>query len=1551
MSETNEEKAVTSKVLFDGINAKVFLSSIKIILGLQNVYNATNFPGNETNTEQEHQTYLDSLETNTAPAKAKKLLFDRARLIIALNTLPTIRDTFERLDAFQMLQMLHKQCSSHTFLQQSLEISNRLDAIKEEFTSNDRLDKFLIEYSLIYTQAKSFGNGLDSNIGSQLLIHASRISTDLKDHLNIWQAGIPGDPESFTFVKVHDKIKSKLSTLKLVNQIASPSSYLAHDAPASKSCDHHKFSKSHTTEECSITRKMNQQSDYSTRSGPPSARPGRRYTPYDSKKSRAWSKSKASKKPWSSSNPNGFMTRALVASTVKEAISSFTNQKDQSAEIASLKSRLEALTVASQSTSMNFLARVVEDEAPVEKSYPIDSGDFLLDYSFSDEEDEPEIDPQFAMVAMTLLAGSTGSVKVALDSASTHSLVGNVNMLIPNTLENSTSLPISGFSSVPFSPEKMGTISLTTISGNTFTVSRCHVVPSLGNLVLLSVGALTRRGIVVLFKDDDAVAYHDNKVLFSASRGKNNLYHLDLDLKVCDSSFSYYSVTENTVVGSSNRQLLINNDIDSIINPPSTNNPIYAAYIISTLTNPSLKLKEFIPSNQLHIPIVKKRSLFDWHCILGHANADRVKAFAKESALHGISFTNIKLFTCDSCLKAHSKEPTRPKTRNTRASQPGQFLHADLSFNEQVPSFPDKYKKFCVYVDDASNMYFVVFIHKKSEVHQKFSSFANWLSGFTQTKLERLQVDGGTEYKGEISKFIIEKSVEVQISMPNEQWQNARAERATDIIWRGATALLIHANLPESLWPDAVRLFVRMRNMLPSAGSINPLISCYQIFTRRIPNLSFAQIFGQVAWFHVKKENRLSKTKTSARSLKGIFLGYPEKMKGYIILDPLTMTRHLVPIVSRFVHEFPGLDPSHFKSSVFIPDSYATTEAAGSYPFQSTRSAIQKENPTHTNSEKRPAQSTLEKDSKFTRLSDAPASLLAFEGTRPPVPLPSATEDSKKKYVETLVYCLLSEATADAAGYCPKTFRQATQGPDSSSWKQGIDEEVNSLLQANVFEFTDTIPADKKPLRFKWVFKRKIDASTGLTSRFKARLTAMGNRQVYGEDYWATYAPCVSFTLVRVFLSIAASRKYFIHLIDIKTAYLNGTLDEEIYGIVPEGMESFAEGRRFMRILRSLYGLRQSGRIWALLLQSTLKEFSLVQSTMDVCIFTKELATGTVFVLFHVDDIVISVPPQSFDYLVSLKKLLLDRFKGKDCGQISQFLNIMFDYRQEKGILSLSLAHYINSALRNLDLLEIPTSRIPMDENYLKEQILNLDSPLCDKTYFQKLIGILIYISTMCRPDITTATLILSRQCANPRMVHMEAALKIFGYLKRTSSRVLKLGTMPNTLKFALCDSDFAGSPLPSDEMVSRTGYVIFVCGGAVSWYSKMQTITTSSSTHAEFVALFTTTQELNFIIDTLSNTKQDDGIPSYLFNDNSSANTILISENMTAKSKHFRLKFLCAKQSVGITTDPIHISTHENLADLFTKPLSYQKFSYFADRVLDPSLFELEKFVKAGRR
>jgi hypothetical protein len=167
---------------------------------------------------------------------------------------------------------------------------------------------------------------------------------------------------------------------------------------------------------------------------------------------------------------------------------------------------------------------------------------------------------------------------------------------------------------------------------------------------------------------------------------------------------------------------------------------------------------------------------------------------------------------------------------------------------------------------------------------------------------------------------------------------------------------------------------------------------------------------------------------------------------------------------------------------------------------------------------------------------------------------------------------------------------------------------------------------------------------------------------------------------------------------------------------------------------------------------------------------------------------------------------------------------------------------------------------------------------------------------------------------------------------------------------FALCDSDHASSDLERDECKSRSGFVIFVYGGAVMWYSKMQSITATSSSYAEYIAMFETTQRVNYIVDVLGTVSQYDKKPAPLFNDNNSANSVVKSEQLTSQSKFFRIKYHAMKQYVGDTIDPMHISTHENLADVLTKPLGRVKHEQLSSRIMNPKLFKFDELLAAAK-
>ena len=162
----------------------------------------------------------------------------------------------------------------------------------------------------------------------------------------------------------------------------------------------------------------------------------------------------------------------------------------------------------------------------------------------------------------------------------------------------------------------------------------------------------------------------------------------------------------------------------------------------------------------------------------------------------------------------------------------------------------------------------------------------------------------------------------------------------------------------------------------------------------------------------------------------------------------------------------------------------------------------------------------------------------------------------------------------------PNTYAEAVTGPNAKDWKLAIAEELASLAENESWLLTE-LPEGRSTVKCRWVFREKRGAE-GEIIRYKARLVAKGFTQQYGIDYLETYAPVVKLTSLRIILVLAAFYNFEIHQGDIKSAYLLGRLDEEIYMEVPEGIEIQETGKRRIvcRLLHGLYGLKQSGRIW-----------------------------------------------------------------------------------------------------------------------------------------------------------------------------------------------------------------------------------------------------------------------------------------------------------------------------------------------------------------------------------
>jgi hypothetical protein len=162
------------------------------------------------------------------------------------------------------------------------------------------------------------------------------------------------------------------------------------------------------------------------------------------------------------------------------------------------------------------------------------------------------------------------------------------------------------------------------------------------------------------------------------------------------------------------------------------------------------------------------------------------------------------------------------------------------------------------------------------------------------------------------------------------------------------------------------------------------------------------------------------------------------------------------------------------------------------------------------------------------------------------------------------------------------------------------------------------------------IYKIKFDPITDQIDKYKAQLVVGGDKQIFGLYYNEVYSPTISYTAIRLLLSFMASMHYFIESIDIPTAFLYGALEEEVYIHTPSGFPYLNERRRYIRLLRSLYGLRQSSKNWVRLLRASLFDFELLSSTNELCLFRKTLLDGSIlYVLFYVDDILIGVSPST----------------------------------------------------------------------------------------------------------------------------------------------------------------------------------------------------------------------------------------------------------------------------------------------------------------------------------
>jgi hypothetical protein len=412
------------------------------------------------------------------------------------------------------------------------------------------------------------------------------------------------------------------------------------------------------------------------------------------------------------------------------------------------------------------------------------------------------------------------------------------------------------------------------------------------------------------------------------------------------------------------------------------------------------------------------------------------------------------------------------------------------------------------------------------------------------------------------------------------------------------------------------------------------------------------------------------------------------------------------------------------------------------------------------------------------------------------------------------------------------------------------------------------------------------------------------------------------YSTVRTVLALAAAEDLEMHQLDIKTAFLYGELEEEVWIEQPPGYETGGPYQA-CHLRKSLYGLKQAPRVWHNKLSTALDTMGFKPSAADPALFTKSETTA-VYLLTYVDDILVITADT--EALAEAKTQLLHIFEGRDLGPATFYLGMDIHRDRLARTISLGQSRLTADLLEKYGMAECKPLSVPLSP---AAKLSKDGEPLDTTAYgYSQLIGSLMYLSVCTRPDIAQAVGALARYMASPTAAHWQAAKGVLRYIAGTPG----FGITFNGLGLAAyCDADYAGD---LDSRRSTTGYVFTLGGGAISWSSRLQPTVAASTTEAEYMAAAYAIKEGLWLRNLLS--KIGVGTNSItIFADNQSAIKLLKNPVFSMRSKHIDVIYHFARERVMRKDIAFkYLPTTEMVADALTKPVPPNKLAYCRERM-----------------
>ncbi|GJT96496.1 retrovirus-related pol polyprotein from transposon TNT 1-94 [Tanacetum coccineum] len=834
-----------------------------------------------------------------------------------------------------------------------------------------------------------------------------------------------------------------------------------------------------------------------------------------------------------------------------------------------------------------------------------------------------------------------------------------------------------------------------------------------------------------------------------------------------------------------------------------------------------------------------------WHRRLGHVNFKTINKLVKENP-----------------GKQH-KASSKSKIQNS-ITQPLFMLHMDLFGPTFVCSLMNK--KYCLVVtDDYSRFTWVFFLASKDETSGILKNFITKIENLVDKKVKIIKCDNGTKFKNRVmSEFCEHKGIKREFSIARTPQQNGVAERRNRTLIEAARTMLADSKLPTTFGLKQLILLaicrigchVTVLNTLYYLGKFDGK-SDERFFVRYSLNIKAFRVYNI--------RTRKVEENLHIRFLEDNLIIAGDGPKWLFDIDVLTKSMNYVPVVA-------GINSNDLNASNDEPQPSSDAKKKddeGVYMFSlgdnATLKAIHADffgreievdmrNITIAYPVPSTPNTRIHKDHSLDHvIGDVQSGVLTRRMTKTTNEQGFISAVYEGKTHEDLHTCLFACFLSQEE---PKKVIQALKDP---SWIEAMQEELLQFKLQQVWTLVD-LPHGKRAIGTKWVYRNKKD-ERGIVIRNKARLVAQGYTQEEGIDYDEVFAPVARIEAIRLFLAYASFKDFVVYQMDVKSAFLYGKIEEEVYVCQPPGFEDPEFPDRVYKVEKALYGLHQAPRAWKkkdergiiirnkerLVAQGYTQEdgidydevFAPVarieairvykvekRGQIDKTLFIKRVKSDILLFQVYVDHIIFGSTKKKS--CTEFETLMHKKFQMSSMGELTFFLGLQVT-KKDDGIF-ISQDKYVDEILKKFGFSTVKIASTPMETS--KPLLKDAEAEDVDVHLYRSMIGSLMYLTSL-RSDIMFAVCACARFLATPKVLHLYAVKRIFRYLK--GQPILGLW-YPKDSPFdleAYSDSDYAGASL---DKKSTIGGCQFLGSRLISWQCKKQTVVGNSTTKAEYV-------------------------------------------------------------------------------------------------------------------